>query len=532
MVTVQNTFYRKFKKNILLSLLELKNDLQSFIDFCKSNILTVILTWFFILLSYGIKLFYYSISIDTEAIINNYTGQSNAWLSIGRFGLMLTKKIFRLVPFNPYAACFLMLCAMFVFCLTWSYLLNYLAFEKNKKSIYSCIFPIVFLTAPLFAEQFNFILQGFEVAFAIILCSLAVFFISKWIISSSNIVHLILGLGCMVWGFSSYQAILSLYISGVLACYIMIYISCKNQRIVLNKNFFKLAVAKYLGTFIFGYFSYYILNKAVSVIYATTPYLDNSILWGKVPVKQCVKQILQYISHTVIGDGMFYSKKFILIVLAFLIYALINLFSQNKDKILFLLAVGAFLLSPFFLSILLGQALAPRSQFSLQFVIAFGIYFLLLLTKNKKIHILGVVFAVFLALNQGYVVSRLLYTDYIKYQSEVALANKISTRIENLNLGEIPKYPVVFVGSYHPINTPLELRGDVIGASFFEWDAVAPYGSNYRILGFMQTIGYPYINPTQEQIEAGKKISKNMQSWPNTDSVKFADDIIVVKLSN
>lgn len=532
MRTIQNTFYKKLKENISLSLLELKKDWQNFMDFCKSNILTVILTWFFILLAYGIKLFYYSISIDTEAIINNYAGQANAWISIGRFGLLLTKKLFRLVPFNPYVACFLMLCAMFVFCLTWSYLISYLAFKKNKKSIYSCVFPIVFLTSPLFAEQFDFILQGFEVAFAIILCSLAVFFISKWIISSSNIVHLILGLGCMVWGFSSYQAIVSLYISGILACYIMLYISCKNQRIVLDKNFFKLATAKYLGTFILGYFGYYLLNKAVIARYTATTYLDNSIFWGKVPTKQCVKQILEYIYHNVIGDGIFYSKIFIVIVLIFLIYALVNLFSQNKNKILFLLAVGAFLLSPFFLSILLGQKLAPRSQFSLQFVIAFGIYFLLLLTKNKKIHILGVIFAVFLALNQGYVVSRLLYTDYMKYQSEVALANKISTRIENLNLGEIPKNPVVFIGSYHPINTPLELRGDIIGASFFEWDSVTPYGSNYRILGFMQTIGYPYINPTQEQIEAGKKASPNMGSWPNTDSVRFVDDIIVVKLSN
>ena len=122
-------------------------------------------------------------------------------------------------------------------------------------------------------------------------------------------------------------------------------------------------------------------------------------------------------------------------------------------------------------------------------------------------------------------------TDYMKYQSEVALANKISDRIDSLNLDNIFNYPVVFVGSMHPMNTPSETREDVIGSSFFEWDTPTPYGSNYRILGFMKTIGYQFRNPTLEEIEKGKTLAKDMRCWPNTNSVQFKDGIILVKLS-
>ena len=211
------------KSKVMYSLQDLKNDLNLFWNFLKNNKLTIILTWFFILMAYGIKLFFYSISIDTEAIINDYNGLLNSWLSIGRFGLIFTKKLLKLVPFNPYVACFLMIFTMFLFSIFISFLFNYLTFEKNTNNILNLIIPCLFITSSLFAEQFNFILQGFEVALAILLASISAFLITKWVIDNKNIVHLILGIICMVWAFASYQAVFFLYISLVLACYYFIY---------------------------------------------------------------------------------------------------------------------------------------------------------------------------------------------------------------------------------------------------------------------------------------------------------------------
>ena len=52
-----------------------------------------------------------------------------------------------------------------------------------------------------------------------------------------------------------------------------------------------------------------------------------------------------------------------------------------------------------------------------------------------------------------------------------------------------------------------------------------------NLIGFMNTLGYNYIEPTQEQISEGYEIAKNMDSWPNKNSVKFENGLIVVKFN-
>ena len=55
-----------FKNRISNEVLDIKNSIKSFNEFLKNNVATVVITLFFTLMTYGIKLFQYSISIDTE----------------------------------------------------------------------------------------------------------------------------------------------------------------------------------------------------------------------------------------------------------------------------------------------------------------------------------------------------------------------------------------------------------------------------------------------------------------------------------
>lgn len=519
--TMENKNQSFLKINIEHSLRELKNDLNSFLIFLKNNKLTIILVWFFILLAYGIKLFFYSISIDTELIINDYNGTLHHWLGIGRFGLVFIKRVLDLVPFNPYAACFLMICAMFLFSIFLSFLFSYLTFQEHKNNKINFILPCIFITFSFFAEQFNFILQGFEVAFTIFLVFLTAFLITRWVIDSKNIIHLVLGILCMTLSFASYQANVFLYISVILACYFFIYmVNWQNKLKILKDNFFKTASIKYLLTFICGYILYFILDKLLVRVHED--YTDSMVHWKTNSISFCLKDIHNYIL----------SYKFYLVLsVIILILGIINLFSKNKDKILFLLSSIALATSPFFLPFYLGSGLLPRTQFSLPFVYAFAIYILAWLLRNTKVLVYFILaLAIALSFNHAYNVSNLMYNDYMKYQSEVNLANKITDRIDSLNLDNVSDYPVVFVGSIYPSN--VKMVYDVIGRSFFNFDAImSPLGNTGRILGFMNTIGYPYKAPTNEEIEKGKAIAKDMKNWPNTDSVKFKDGIIVVKLS-
>lgn len=508
------------KKNIL----ELKNDILEFMNYCKENVLSIILITLFTLMTYGIKIFNYSISIDTEKLINEYDWQLDTWATFGRFGLVFTKKLFGLKPFNAYTSCFMMVVAIVVFGITWSYVMSYFSFEKNKKSLINCVFPIIFITAPLFTEQFNFILQSFEVAFSIILCSIAVFFTSKWTIKRNNI-YIIISLICMIWGFGTYQAIVALYISGVLACYILIYIANKKGKVKIDKNYFKIAVIKYLLIFIVGYIGYYIVDRIVTAVYGASKYVDGMIKWGTEPAIESVKNILRYVRYGLFGDGLFYSKVFLVCILILGIYALVNIFSKEKDKFLFLCSVVVFILSPFLLSLYIGNGLIPRMQFNYQFVIATILYLIVWIIENKKIK--GIIMTVILciAMNQSYTVVRLFTSEQLKYEDDVKLARKISVEIESLGLGELPEYPVVLVGR-HTSYIPDKVVGEFIGVSWFEFG-----GNSSRAIGFMKTLGYNYIEPTQEQISEGYEIAKNMESWPSSNSVQFKNGLIIVKLS-
>ena len=68
-------------------------------------------------------------------------------------------------------------------------------------------------------------------------------------------------------------------------------------------------------------------------------------------------------------------------------------------------------------------------QFSYQFVIAMGIYIFSLVFDKKLLAIILSLFGFYVAFK------RLFYTEQIKYEDDVRLAEKISEKIELLNLG-------------------------------------------------------------------------------------------------
>ena len=57
---------------------------------------------------------------------------------------------------------------------------------------------------------------------------------------------------------------------------------------------------------------------------------------------------------------------------------------REKINFLFLCATGVFIISPFLLSIYIGNGLIPRMQFNYQFVIATVLYLIIWMLKDKK----------------------------------------------------------------------------------------------------------------------------------------------------
>lgn len=520
----------KIKKLFSYNFSELKLDFYSFLDFLKKNKLTVILCWFFLLFSYGIKLFYYSISIDTEIALLDIESMLYWWYGINRCGLVFIKKLLGLVPLNPFVANFLMLLTAFLFLIFLSFIFYSLSLKFNFKPKGVFILPCVFIAQPLFAEQFNFTLQTFEISFAFLLMFLSVYLVTKWVFDQKLSLYLILSVLLLAWSFSCYQAVVFLYITVALSVFIFIYINnSKNSKNNVEKNFFRIFAIKYLLTFFFSFLLCNLVNFLIQQLFhIKVDYVNNMVMWNKEPFFKCLKGVLSYIKQTILGDGLFYSKFFLIILLmtSFVFFKFLFFKGRNnKNKILYSLAFFTFIGSPYFLAVFLGRPLIPRMQFSYQFVMAFVLFIFVNNFLNSYIlKRLIVFFSLYFSLFFGYRAANMFYTDYMKYQSEVELANKISSRIENLDLKDINNTPVAIVGGYaHVPNTPVAINGEFINLSFFI--------DRGRSMSFMKTIGYFYKYATDEEFLLAKKIAENMKVWPSPESVRYEQGIVVVKLS-
>ncbi len=522
-VTVKNLWYKY----------SLKQDFVNFVIFVKSNTGLVLANIFFILLTYGIKLFQYSISIDTEVIIYSQDALLQSWLSIGRWGLVLLKIIFGTVNFTPYVATFLMLNTLFVlnmflcFCFQYFYLGDR---QDNVKwgKIGLIGFCAIFITFPTLAEQFNFLLQGFEVAVAMLLSVISAFLILKWACSAAivkkNKLYVFIGLIALTISIASYQSIMFFFVSVMSAFLILLCI--RNTRYVENINFFNVAV-KCLSVFLLSCFLYFLSNFIVNIFYQKTEYLNGKILWGSYPIGSCFDVIGYYIKHVFLGDSIFFSKWFAVFTIVFL-FAIISIEVVYGSKAILCLSAFVLVFCPFMLTLFLGNITDMRAQIMLPFVLAVEFMILYFLNNNNVLKAGMIVFGVYIIFNQSYTVNRLLYTEQMKYEEDLEIANNIAISVGKLGLGEVPNKPVVFLGVHHPKDNKVSLRGEVLGHSFWEWDG----DTIGRKMGFMKVLGYSYYMPSDEQIVYAKTLSASVPAYPAEGCVADLGEVVVVKLSD
>ena len=496
----------------------------------------------FLLLAYGIKVFNVSISHDTEAIMVASEQLYNSWYSMGRFGLIFLKKVLGTYCFNPYVASFMMFVTMVANSILWSYLFYWISGEKKKDMKLAWIFPAFFFTSTIMAEQSGFLLQAYEVNIALLMVGIAILCLFQAFFGENRhkCVWVAVAMLCSVIAFSVYQSLVPLFTAGVAISFLVLYDKMATDRNEqLTFSFYIINIGKLIAVFLASFILYQIVNKVVLNLLEmeTTSYIKDQIMWGVLPTAECVKNVLSHIRDSFLGKGIFYSSINGVVVVMLLGYSILRIRRKEHCYILYCLAVIYCLLSPFMMSIVMGNAPTARTQLLLPFVIGFFLQYLLIKVREKKAlkyvySIMGIgVFIVIM--NQSILSSRLYYTQYVQYEEDVRVAEKISDQIEKLNLGEVPKEPVVFVGARSAKKNAACIAGDqleLIGKSFFEVSFGTEHGT-WVMRNFMATLGYSYALPDGTQIAQAEQAVSGMPVWPNTGSVIVKDGIIIVKLS-
>ena len=124
----------------------------------------------------------------------------------------------------------------------------------------------------------------------------------------------------------------------------------------------------------------------------------------------------------------------------------------------------------------------------------------------------------------------LFYSDYMIRESEKMVATRIISTIYNKYPDfDQSKVPVYFYGKYQPINNWEIKRADVFGGTFFAWDN----GNNSRIINYFKINNIAsFHEPSFNTKMSLSNHIKLLPTWPNPNSIKKIDNVIVIKLSN
>jgi hypothetical protein len=510
----------------------MKNEVENFKNYIKNNKKSIIMLLILAIITYSIKLFNYSISIDSEVTINDLNSNDLPWIATGRWAVVLFEKIIHFGHrFNPFFSnivmvMFLVLCTCIV-----SYTFSSILKQKNQEPMLLIVGSII-ITSPLLAEMLNFTLMTAEVAIGLCFLTSSIYFTYLAIYNKQKkayimaIILLFISMGC-------YQAFFPLYVGLIALVFFM-----QKEKVDTNIKQDLLNALKIIIVFAISYVLCSLMTKLLETHYnlLSSSYLTDQIRWGKISSSIIIYEIVKNIAFTLVSGSYncMYTFTYLIVIIISLIYSIKKIIKYKQKAVVQVLALIFILLSPYFLLILIGNPSAYRTQMNFPFVTGILLAYFFYTSKNKKFKefiILVTFITVFIQLKSTL---DLFYSDYIRYQEDKTITESIFNKIDNIdNLpeGNRENVSVIFVGAHSTKSTGLVCKGDTLGFSFYEWDQPTEFGSNKRIYGFAKTLGYKYQMPTVKQIKEAKKIQSKLDIYPSKNSIKVIDNFVVVRLS-
>lgn len=498
--------------------------IRSIKQFAKCNYRSLMIVNLIFLIYFVPYLGNLHVGVDTLFYIN-YPSTNHNWLDIGRQGGILIHKLFFQ---SQYSMFFAQGMALITYLLA-AFVLSYLLYSIAEVSAWkSGLFFLFMMIHPVWAEQFYFTLQIFEIAVGVLLTGVALLLAygeKRWNWIASIVLQMLI--------FSIYQTFIAIYIAGCILCFLLQYIQetrCGEGK--TTARYLKCALRQ-IVQFIIAF----AINMAITKeFFSSSDYLTGQVRWGTEPAFTCIKHILSHIKQVFWAEGIFYTCSYAIFSIAAILLIVFFLWkhrTSHQGKSIFLLAALVLQLTPFLLTIYGGTIPVFRSQYILPFVIACDLLLILELIPHDKtaLRSLVCIISIFMLISQYYQTSQLQYTHFFVRQEDERRALSIEEQIITAANGM--HKPVAFIGYW-----PARMNGAYTYAEIthqsifqFEWSEPRYQELTKWCVEYMKSQGISITPASAEQIQEARHIASEMPSYPLEGSVRDAGDFVIVKLT-
>lgn len=489
---------------------------------------------FLLILIYGKQAFSNYYYIDKEALVNS-PGSFYNWCDIGRFGLVFIKIFLNLSWYNPYFQGVLLLLALWLTAMAAGYLFHMV--DRRLNVIFTGIFGLIFLVHPVYAEQFLFQFQAFEVVLAIFLLILSDWYLVQAYRQKDRTAFLAAILPALV-AFGVYQSMIAIQLCLYFGIFLMsAYAENEENRELLR--YVRIAVLHFIIVFC----TYEII---VSLFFSGSDYLTDQIMWKTGNIGKTLRYICVYFAHLLFANDMYYTVVYSICAITAFIALILLLLKQKRRALVYFAGAAGVLLSPLFISICVGTVIAVRSQMMLPLASGlmwmFGAHVFCLEAGSGRRTVIRTALAFFggilIAVNASPLM-RLFYTRDVIGEAD----NMTALMIVN-ELKEIPSAyegkPLIFIGhrggSVNPSCFSPEEAITYVTMSAFEldYDVEPKYSrSSYRIVEYLKTLGFgQFQSPSDELMPSAYTDCEEMPIWPLAGSIKEFEEYIIIKLSD
>jgi hypothetical protein len=464
------------------------------------------------LLTYGFALTNFTVTIDNESPIFESFG-----MSFGRWG----QNLIRYHLFDGFLEYFTLLLSLLMYSLSGVRLSK--LFKLEGSSAY--FFCGLFVTFPQLSYQVVFSIMADVAALGVLLSVLSVELYIKGYESSSlfkkNGSFLAAALMIM-FALSMYQA----FILVPTTIYLILFFQDSfDDSFKLIPNMKKMLL--FGAVVIFSAILYFLSVKIICPPIENSEYLSSFVSGN---TENIFSGFVTICENNLKGAAYYGEKLYLLVPIAF-VFLTISLILDRKYFVYRFLLLLFLIISPFLLSFFITNGYhPPRLYLTSNLVFAFLITVTLNRFKVSSLNVTKIAICL-IAITNIYFVTNLFYTVNKIYKHDKKVAEKmdflIQSKYPDFNAEEKPVY---FYG-YFPYDYHQKFRLDkseIFGGSFFSWDN----GNNYRIINFFKEADvaeYKMLESKEKLNVINDSVSK-MKVWPNYESIKMINDVIVIKL--